>query len=175
MPSARPLLDPVPAELWGAAGSRFQLRCSAAECPIVAKRLELPRLRSLTVDAQVAVGSDGSVRVEAVVRARVVRTCVVTLEDFEESVVLPFTASFGERADNPVPADVPVDTDTPEALDAEGLQLGELAIQHLSLGLDPYPRHPNAPSPGHADWLEGDAESEFVSKLARLTGTGHGA
>ncbi len=175
MPSARPLLEPIPQELWGTARSRFQLRGSAAERPLVAERLGLPRLPSLTVDAEVAVGSDGSVRVEAVIRARVVRTCVVTLEDFEESVVLPFTTSFGERADDPAPADVPVETDTPEGFDAEGLQLGELVIQHLSLGLDPYPRHPDAPSPGHADWLEGDAESEFVSKLAGLTSTGHDA
>jgi hypothetical protein len=174
MPPARALLDPVPAELWGRARSRLQLRCSAAERPIVAKRLGLPGLRSLAVDAEVAVGSDGSVSVEAVVRAQVVRTCVVTLEDFEDTVVLPFTTVLGEPADDPAPAGVPVDSDPPEALDAAGLQLGELAIQHLSLGLDPYPRHPNAPSPGHADWLEGDTESEFVSKLARLTGTGHG-
>lgn len=175
MPTARPLLDPIPAELWGTARSRFQLRCSAAERPIVAKRLGLPRLQSLSVDAEVAVRSDHSVRVEAVVRARVVRTCVVTLEDFEEAVVLPFKTSLGEPADNAVPEDVPVDTDALEALDAEGLQLGELAIQHLSLGLDPYPRHPDAPSPGHADWLEGDTESEFVAKLAGLTGTDRGA
>ena len=141
----------------------------------MAKRLGLPILRSLTVDAEIAVGSDHSVRVEAVVRAQVVRTCVVTLEDFEESVVLPFKTSLGEPAEDTVPEDVPVDTDAPEALDAEGLQLGELAIQHLSLGLDPYPRHPDAPSPGHADWLEGDTESEFVAKLAQLTGTGRGA
>lgn len=141
----------------------------------MAERLGLPRLHSLSVDAEVAVGSDGSVKVEAMVRARVVRTCVVTLEDFEESVVLPFTASPGELADDTVAADVPVGTGTPETLDAEGLQLGELAIQHLSLGLDPYPRHPDAPSPGHADWLEGDTESEFVAKLAGLTGTGRGA
>lgn len=174
MPAARPLLDPVPAELWGGARSRVQLRCSAAERPVVATRLGLREVRSLTVDAEVAPRPDGSVRVEACVRARVVRTCVVTLEDFEESVVLPFTTSFGGRADDPAPADPPLDLDTPETLGAEGLPLGELAVQHLSLELDPYPRHPDAPSPGHADWREGDAESEFAAKLAGLAGSGRG-
>ena len=170
MPTARPLLDPVPAELCSTVNSRFRLRCAGAERPDVVERLGLSGLKSLTVEARVASVSGRAVRVEAVVRARLIRTCVVTLEDFEESIVLPFETTFDERAGHSVPVEAPADSesDLPEPLGAEGLELGELAIQHLSLALDPYPRHPEAPPPGQADWLEGGTESEFASQLARL-------
>ena len=170
MPTARPLLDPVPAELCSTVNSRFRLRCAGAERPDVVERLGLSGLKSLTVEARVASVSGRAVRVEAVVRARLIRTCVVTLEDFEESIVLPFETTFDERAGHSVPVEAPAnsESDLPEPLGAEGLELGELAIQHLSLALDPYPRHPEAPPPGQADWLEGGTESEFASQLARL-------
>ncbi len=174
MPTARPLLDPVPAELCSTVNSRFRLRCSGAERPETVERLGLSGLKSLTVEARVASVSGSAVHVEALVRARLIRTCVVTLEDFEETVTLPFKTTFDERAGRSVPVEEPADPekDIPEPLGAEGLELGELAIQHLSLALDPYPRHPDAPPPGQADWLEGGTESEFASQLASLKDRG---
>lgn len=170
MPNARPLLDPVPAELCSTVNSRFRLRCTGTERPEVVERLGLSGLKSLTVEARVASVSGSAVRLEALVRARLIRTCVVTLEDFEEAIVLPLETTFDERAGHSAPVEEPADpeSDLPEPLGAEGLELGELAIQHLSLALDPYPRHPDAPPPGQADWLEGSTESEFASQLARL-------
>ncbi len=175
MPTARTLLDPIPTDqLRKADGGRLHLRSSTAERADIAKRLALPALKSLTVDAEVETGPGGTITVAARMHAQVVRTCVVTLEDFEESIVERFVAKLGKRGGTVGSTDLEAgpEHDGPESLGTDGWPIGELAVQHLSLLLDPYPRHPDAPPRGHADWLEGGAESALALQLTPLKGEG---
>ncbi len=173
MSASRTLLDPVPADLLPKTGEgRLQLRASNEERAEIAKRLSLPELKSLAVEASITTESGVAISVSTQVSAQVVRTCIVTLEDFEEVITERFSARFEKRAGSAVPGDKPEEpaSDDPEWFGAAGLQLGELAVQHLSVALDPYPRHPNAPPRGQADWLEGNPESELALQLAQWTG-----
>ena len=53
-----------------------------------------------------------------------------------------------------------------EALDGQ-IDLGELAVVHLALGLDPYPRAPGAAFKAPS-WVEKDGKSEPESPFAVL-------
>jgi uncharacterized metal-binding protein YceD (DUF177 family) len=84
------------------------------------------------------------VHVEGRVRAKVGQTCVVTLEPIEngidEQVDLTFAppvAGFDEMEGE---IEVKRDQDPPEALTGDTIDLGQLAIEFLVLGIDPYPR-----------------------------------
>ncbi len=169
-----PLLAPVPATRLKEPRSRVRLRATAAEREKIAERLELPGVVFFVVDAQTAQVTATEIRLKTSARARVIRRCVVTLDTFEQSVDLPFLAAFSERA-SPPPlegADDAPEAEEPEPIGPDGLQLGELAVQHLSLALEPYPRHPDAPARGHADWVESRDERLLASQLTRLTRAG---
>ena len=97
--------------------------------------------------------------------ARVVQTCVVSLEDF--------TATVEERfAVRCVPDGAESDDDDPEALDeiayVDGmLDLGEAAAEQLALALDPYPRAPDAVLPDISDDTQGLPFSALASLRRR--------
>lgn len=117
------------------------------------------------------------------VRARVTQTCVVSLEPFETEIVEPVDVEF-EPSRAPKPArDEPErmsrrrrDVRPPVEEDEEGMDdlnapdeivdgkvdLGALASEILTLGIDPYPRKPGAA------FEELRAEGATVSPFARL-------
>ena len=75
----------------------------------------------------------------------VVRTCVVSLDDFETTLEEDFRVRF-------VPAGTETDNPDPEAEDeipfaGTVIDLGEAAAEQLALSLDPYPRKPGAELP----------------------------
>jgi uncharacterized metal-binding protein YceD (DUF177 family) len=102
-------------------------------------------------------------------RARVVRTCVVTLEDFETLTEERFRVRF-------VPVGRESDDDDPESDDeipytAGMVDLGEAAAEQLALALDPYPRKPGAIFEPPQDVKQ---EEGPFAVLAQLTKGRHG-
>ena len=92
-------------------------------------------------------GADG-VRVSGRVTGRVAQTCVVTLEPMEsaidEEILLVF---LPERMQSGVDAEVEVQLesdDGPETLVDDTVDLGAIAVEFALLGVDPYPRKPDA-------------------------------
>lgn len=92
-------------------------------------------------------GRDG-LRVVGEVRAAVGQTCVVTLEPMESELVEPVDVLFRpvteapeEHAGDSVDA---AQADPPEPLVDGVADLGALATEFLILGIDPYPRKPDA-------------------------------
>ena len=170
MQYATPLLAPIPLEECAGTVARFRRRSSNDELKTIASRLHLASVQSLTVEARVKAIANGAFQVDASLRASIVRSCVVTLEEFEESVEASFRAILGDSEEGQTDSDTLADREIVdrEPLHIDGLPLGELAVQHLSLALDPYPRHPDAPPAGDSDWLEGKTESELASQLARI-------
>lgn len=114
-------------------------------------------------------------RLEGVLRARVVQSCVVTLEPVESDVETRFERRFlpaemidpeGDGGD-----DIFVDPegeDPPEPLTHE-LDLGAIAVEELALGIDPYPRKPGSMFAADGDVGDKPEPSPFAA-LAKLKG-----
>ena len=113
----------------------------------------------------------GGLHVTGEVRATVGQVCVVSLEPMESEIVEPVDVVFrpvgdiapSAAASPSVPASS--DDDPPEPLVDGTVDLGALATEFLILGIDPYPRKPDAvfhaPANGPPD------EGPFAA-LARL-------
>jgi hypothetical protein len=90
------------------------------------------------------------VRVTGNVSARVGQTCVVTLEPVESDIDEPVDLRFAPQAVAPASAKSETvaahtsDEDPPEPLFGDELDLGAIATEFLLLGIDPYPRKPDA-------------------------------
>jgi hypothetical protein len=94
----------------------------------------------------------GRVHVAGRVRARVGQTCVVTLDpienDIEEEIDLIFAPpeqipDLSDLVDETAESDTEV-PDPPEPIENGVIDLGRLATDALFLGIDPYPRRPDA-------------------------------
>lgn len=119
----------------------------------LAKLNGLPAVEALHATFLLRAERGGGVRVTGEVTARVVQTCVVSLDPFETAVAepvdvlfLPPTALDALRAARAkLPPDVlEAEGDEPDPIVDGRVDLGALAAEHLTLGLNPYPRKPGA-------------------------------
>jgi uncharacterized metal-binding protein YceD (DUF177 family) len=143
------LYRPIAIERIGPAGLDVTVESSAAECAALALRMNLPAVLALTCSFHVERETGGTLLVYGHLVARVVQTCVVSLEDFTSTV----EEQFAVRG---VPDGAESDDADPETLDeipyVDGtLDLGEAAAEQLALALDPYPRAPGAVLPDMPD------------------------
>jgi hypothetical protein len=94
----------------------------------------------------------GRVHVAGRVRARVGQTCVVTLDPIEDDIDEEIDLIFAPPEQIPQLADLVDDAaesdaeipDPPEPIENGVINLGRLATDALFLGIDPYPRRPDA-------------------------------
>lgn len=160
---------PVATDRIPVAGMTLEVVADAAECAAVAQRLGVPAVGGLscrfTLHRPLAGSTrrrEGEIVADAVLRATLVRECVVTLEPFETVHAEAFRVRF-------VPAGTESEDDDPEACDEIGyegaaIDLGDAAVEQLALTLDPYPRSPGAALPPEAS----DPEENAFSALVRL-------
>lgn len=115
---------------------------TAAECAALAKRFDLRGLENFTADLKIRRVEGGEVvHVEGKLKADVIQTCVVSLLDVHAHVDYSFETFFSEDAPDESEG-VDGNEDAPELMRNGMIDLGEVAAQYLSLGLDPYPRAP---------------------------------
>ena len=183
LPFSRPLqAAAVPAE-----GLDVLLQPNAEECAALAQENDLRALTGLEARLHVARRGTDGLEVSGHLLAKVRQTCVVTLEDFDAEVDAPVHLRFapppgpGKSAsaaprraakkserwkehvvDEPAPARiVDLEEDAPDPLIGGAIDLGAIVGEFLTLGLDPYPRKPDAkfsePAPG------GEEESPFAA------------
>jgi hypothetical protein len=117
---------------------------------------ELAGLREiLSASASLDVTPKGGGRFHLVgyVRARIGQTCVVTLDPIENDIDEPIDLIFAPAEQIPELSDLVVDEaaesvaeipDPPEPIVNGIIDLGRLATDALFLGIDPYPRKPDA-------------------------------
>jgi uncharacterized metal-binding protein YceD (DUF177 family) len=156
----RELSRPVVIDRIPAAGLEQRVEANAAECAAIAARLRLPGVAALACTFHL-VPVAGMVRAEGRLEAEVTRTCVVSLEDFQQRVAEEFAVRF-----------VPAGTESDEDPDSEDeiptesglIDLGEATIEQLALALDPYPRMPGATLPEP----EAEEEANPFAALSRL-------
>src|SRR6478609_6397605 len=116
---------------------------------------ELAGLREILIahaSLDVTPKGGGRFHVAGNVRARVGQTCVVTLDPIENEIDEPIDLIFAPPEQIPELSDLVDDAaednaetpDPPEPIVNGTIDLGRLATDALLLGIDPYPRKPNA-------------------------------
>ena len=153
---------PVAVDRVGSAGLDVTVEASAGERAALARRMNLPEILSLSCRFRLEHEPGGSLIARGHLVARVMQTCIVSLEDFATAVDERFTVRC-------VPPGEETEETDPEALDeityTDGtLDLGEAAAEQLALALDPYPRAPGAMLPE----IEGEPEPHPFSALGAL-------
>jgi uncharacterized metal-binding protein YceD (DUF177 family) len=134
---------PIPIAEIGRNQRHHRIAIEAAEAQLVAKRLGVGEVRSLSADLTVA-KRRGAVLVAGTFKAEVVQVCVVSLEPFLNPLAGEVDETYMEQDEKSPGDEVAVDMDTPEPLEGEFLDLGELVVQYLALEIDPHPRAPDA-------------------------------
>ncbi|MGE4047727.1 MAG: DUF177 domain-containing protein [Acetobacteraceae bacterium] len=159
----RELHRPIPLDRIGRDGMDVLVEATPAECAALADRMQLPAVQSLTCAFHLQREDDDRVLARGHLRASVVQTCIVSLEDFETSVDETFRVRFvpsGEEEEEIT------DPESVDEIPYEGraLDLGEAAAEQLGLALDPYPRMPDAELPD----IEVEADENPFARLAAL-------
>ncbi|MFE0753349.1 YceD family protein [Inquilinus sp. NPDC058860] len=140
-------------------GRTIAIEADEAERAALARRFDLLALDEFRARFTLTPGRGDTVVVAGALAAAVVQRCVVTLDPVPAAVEDEIEAVFADAAGRDE-AEVEVDPLTAEVepLVDGRIDLGELAAQHLSLTLDPYPRSPDAPEPA-AEPPEGEPET----------------
>ena len=130
------------------AGRHLDLVADAQTRAAVATLAGLAGLPRLEASFDVTRRGRSGLHVVGRVSATVVQTCVVTLEPLEnevdEDIDIAFVSAAASSFDEHVgEVEVPLE-DAPEPLIGGAIDLGAIATEFLVLGLDPYPRTPDA-------------------------------
>ena len=112
----------------------------------------LREILSASASLDVTPKSGGRFHVAGRVRARIGQTCVVTLDPIENDIDEPVDLIFAPPEQIPQLADLVDEAtesdieipDPPEPIVNGVIDLGRLATDALFLGIDPYPRRPDA-------------------------------
>jgi uncharacterized metal-binding protein YceD (DUF177 family) len=137
---------PFEVDRLGADPVAVEIAARPDELAALARRLGLPGLARLEARLAVRRRAGGMVLVEGGLSADAVQACVVTLDPVPARVEHRLAALFAppELLGDVADVDPDAEEDPPEAIEDGRIDLGELAAQHLSLALDPYPRAPGA-------------------------------
>ncbi|MHA4839105.1 YceD family protein [Sphingopyxis sp. MSC1_008] len=113
----------------------------------IARRLALVALDRFVVTGEVRAIA-GGIGAKGEVQAKVVQACAATDLPVPATIVEPFDLRFLRDVDAPVGEDEEIEIGSEDLdllpLEGDRADLGEAAVQTLSLALDPFPRHPDA-------------------------------
>jgi uncharacterized metal-binding protein YceD (DUF177 family) len=132
------------------AGRHFDLVADENTRAAVAKAIGLDVLPRFTASLDVSRRGRDGLHVVGRVSATVGQTCVVTLEPIENEIDEPVELEFApdaapeEFGEDDGHSRVVADDDAPEPLVGGVVNLGAVATEFLSLGIDPYPRKAGA-------------------------------
>jgi hypothetical protein len=143
---------PVAVEKIPDTGLHRDLLADQATCDAVADVGGLRKVLSVQASLDVTPMRGGRFHVAGHVRARIGQTCVVTLEEMESDIDEPIDVIFAPPDQIPEMAALVDETeesdedtpDPPEPIENGIIDLGRLATDALYLGVDPYPRKPDA-------------------------------
>ncbi len=158
---------PVDVASLDASGADYVVEPTEAERAAVAKRLNIPAIKSLRGEFQLR-PAHGGVDVRLKIDAEAERICIASLEPVRETIREEIRMQFDRNYVEGESADLADGDLLREPLAGDELDLGELLVQHLSLSLDPYPRKEGAESLA-AKFREASSASPF-SALKGLVG-----
>lgn len=132
---------------------RRSISAQPTECSDLAKRFGLEAINNLDAEITIHPWSCSGVRINGTINAVVVQRCVISLKPIEQKVNESFVSFFKQPSaqHRDVNIDTPVEFEDPEDITPEGIDIGELVAQQLSLVLDLYPHIPGAVLPESTD------------------------
>jgi hypothetical protein len=150
-------------------GGSFHVAPGDAERSAIAEALGIVSVDKLTADLDVRPVGAEAFAVRGRLQASVVQTDVVTLEPVTQEVAeeIDVTLLPAENMSDRESADHPSAADDRDLYHGGRIDLGAILVEHLALGLDPYPRSPGVEFSGHIEDKPDAGESPF-SVLARL-------
>ena len=125
-------------------GRRYQLAADEETRAKVAQVAALRSLPRLQANFDLARQGSAGLRVEGQVSATVGQDCVVTLEPVDNEVKETIDLVFAPSLPAAEAEEGDIDPGGPEPLVGDSIDLGALAVEFLILGIDPYPRKPDA-------------------------------
>jgi uncharacterized metal-binding protein YceD (DUF177 family) len=139
---------PVPLDRITSSWTRHVIEAGPEERAALAARFDLIAIDRLSAEVKLRRDRAGTqVAFAARLSASVVQECVATLEpvpaEVAEQVEIRFDLSAEILA---AELDIDAEDESVEPLEGDVLDIGEVIAQHLSLSLDPFPRHPSAPA-----------------------------
>lgn len=130
-------------------GRIISLEADAETRERIAARLDLIALDRFTITAEVRAIA-GGIGARGEVQADLVQACAATALPVPATIAEPFDLRFLRDLDAPVSEDdeIEIELNSDDCdllpLDGDRMDLGDAAVQSLSLALDPFPRHPDA-------------------------------
>ncbi|MCH4091814.1 YceD family protein [Acetobacter sp.] len=127
----------------------ISVTATEAECARIAQRLGLPDVASLSCRYELFPQTGHTVQATGSMTARLSQLCVLTLEVFEDVIAERFVIRFVPASDHDGSFDENGELDEIDDVPYDGdvVDLGEAAVEQLSLILDPYPRRPGVARP----------------------------
>jgi hypothetical protein len=161
---------PLQAEDVPEGGRDVSIEADAPTRLAIARMAGLLALSRLQATFHVQPRGAGRLHVTGSVSASIEQSCVVTLEPLASDINEPFDILFDAAVED-VPLSreherLPGQPDPPEPLVDGVIDLGEIATEFLLLGIDPYPRKPDAAFSAPLDTA--DDEAHPFSALAAL-------
>lgn len=165
-PPSGPFSRPINVRDIPSGGMDVTIEAKPEECPGVARDTRLPGVASLSVRYRLVAHAGGRVEVTGRLEARITQDCVVSLEPFDSDVTQEIDLAFAPSAEEPfvdtkgdrrgrhddrdqgaafMPVSVAGNDDQPDPPDPiidDTIDLGAVALEFLTLSLDPYPRKP---------------------------------
>lgn len=173
----------VPAGEVSARVTRVTMEADEQQRADLAARLGILSIEKLEATADLKREGDGvTISVTGNLKAAVTQACVATLQPVPEKIetsfdgyylddsqAVPFARMKRQKesrvdADMPLEREISAERDDPEPLENGMIDVGELAAQHLSLSLDPFPRASGAEMP--AEHAGPGKESPFAALAA---------
>lgn len=155
-----PISFPVNVARLPAKGMQVTIEANADQRAALAEAHDLIEVIRLNARLEVSGWNKGGIKVEGRLQARVVQSCVVTLEPVEETVEENISGLFlpeGSRlavprhsAESEIILDAEGD-DGPESFTGDTVDIGQFVEEFFALGLNPYPRRPGVELPTAAD------------------------
>lgn len=134
-------VDKIPAR-----GLRLRVETTPEERKAVAEWLDVLQVFEMAAEFQVnPMGKTGMIRVNGKLTARVAQACVVTLAPVETMVDEEISLTFGPGAEDDEEGgdEIEIDfhaADPPDLIIDGAIDLGAVMVEHLALGIDPFPR-----------------------------------
>lgn len=128
-------------------GRVISVEADAGVRDAIARRLGLVALDRFAFTAEVRAIA-GGIGAKGEVLADVVQACAATDLPVPATIAEPFDLRFLRDVDAPVSEDEEIEIGSEDLdllpLEGDRVDLGDSAVQTLSLALDPFPRHPDA-------------------------------
>lgn len=144
-------------------GLELRLSPTESERAALAKFLEIPAVPVLAAQFKL-LRKGHRVSVDGEIAGEVVRTCVVSLDEFSMPLKEVISLVFDEKVD-PNAELSEEDSDAPEPLIDGVIDIGALVCEFAALGLDPYPKKPGAVFSFHD---KGDVDENPFAALSSL-------